>query len=95
MRTAASLAIIALALASSTSAFAQTSSSALTRAEVRAQLIQAERDGIMPYSKVDYPPSAETIARNKELYKIRHPHDNSEATATAHQDTHDMSGVMN
>ena len=42
-----------------------------TRAEVVAEMIQAQRDGIIPTSKNDYPPSERTIERNKELYRIR------------------------
>ncbi len=36
-----------------------------TRAEVRAELLQAEEAGVIPVHKNDYPPSAETIARNR------------------------------
>ena len=36
-----------------------------TRAEVRAELLQAQRAGLAPVHKNDYPPSAETIARNR------------------------------
>ncbi|MCO1370280.1 DUF4148 domain-containing protein [Burkholderia multivorans] len=61
-------------------AFAQTSSSGLTRAEVIADLVQAERDGTVPTSNWDYPPSAQTIARNRELYAIAH---GEQRTATA------------
>ncbi|GJH18086.1 DUF4148 domain-containing protein [Caballeronia novacaledonica] len=42
-----------------------------TRAEVVAELIQAQREGIIPVRKNDYPPSQQTIERNKELYRIR------------------------
>ncbi|MDR5880513.1 MULTISPECIES: DUF4148 domain-containing protein [unclassified Caballeronia] len=42
-----------------------------TRAEVVAEMIQAQRDGMIPTSKNDYPPSERTIERNKELYRIR------------------------
>ncbi|WP_206997194.1 DUF4148 domain-containing protein [Trinickia mobilis] len=36
-----------------------------TRAQVRAELLQAEEAGLIPANKNDYPPSAETIARNR------------------------------
>lgn len=36
-----------------------------TRAQVRAELLQAEEAGLTPVHKNDYPPSAETVARNR------------------------------
>ena len=36
-----------------------------TPAQVRAELIDAERAGFVPAGKFDYPPSAATIARNR------------------------------
>ena len=36
-----------------------------TRAEVKQELLQAHRDGLMPMSDVDYPPGQRTIERNK------------------------------
>jgi hypothetical protein len=36
-----------------------------TRAQVRAELIQAERDGLIPSGNIHYPPGPDTIARNK------------------------------
>ncbi len=50
---------------------AATGKTGKTRAEVVAEMIQAQRDGIIPTSKNDYPPSDRTIERNKELYRIR------------------------
>ncbi|MCA8023587.1 DUF4148 domain-containing protein [Burkholderia metallica] len=41
-----------------------------TRAEVYAELIQAQKDGLIPISKSDYPPSETTIRRNRELYRL-------------------------
>lgn len=38
-----------------------------TREQVRRELIQAYRDGLLPTNNHDYPPSPATIARNKEL----------------------------
>ncbi|MBP0595567.1 DUF4148 domain-containing protein [Paraburkholderia sp. LEh10] len=43
-----------------------------TREQVRAEIEQARRDGLLPYRRHDYPPSKATIARNKELYAITH-----------------------
>ncbi len=43
-----------------------------TRAEVHAELIQAQKDGLLPFRRNDYPPGAETIRRNQELYRLSH-----------------------
>ncbi|AJZ56055.1 DUF4148 domain-containing protein [Paraburkholderia fungorum] len=40
-----------------------------TRAQVRAELLQAERAGFAPANKNDYPPSATTIARNQARFQ--------------------------
>jgi hypothetical protein len=40
-----------------------------TRAEVYAELVQAQKDGILPLNKNDYPPSEQTIQRNRDLYR--------------------------
>ena len=39
-----------------------------TRAEVRRELIQAYREGLIPTTEADYPPSKRTIERNKALF---------------------------
>jgi hypothetical protein len=44
---------------------------------VRAELVQAQREGVVPAPKHDYPPSAEEIQRNAELYAIQHGGDNT------------------
>ncbi|WP_321869362.1 DUF4148 domain-containing protein [Burkholderia ubonensis] len=44
-----------------------------TREQVRQELIRAYHDGLLPTSNHDYPPSAEAIARNKELHSLREP----------------------
>jgi hypothetical protein len=36
-----------------------------TRAQVRAELLQAEETGLIPTLTAEYPPSADTIARNR------------------------------
>lgn len=79
-RLIAAAALLALAIGTPVAAFAQTSSSGLTRADVIAQLVQAQRDGTVPTSNWDYPPSTQTIARNAELYAIAH---DEPGTATA------------
>jgi len=43
-----------------------------TRAEVRAELVQAEAQGLLPTSNNDYPPTPEMIARNRAEYQTRH-----------------------
>ncbi|WP_407973386.1 DUF4148 domain-containing protein (plasmid) [Burkholderia pyrrocinia] len=40
-----------------------------TRDQVRAELLQAERAGLAPVNKNDYPPSATTIARNQARFQ--------------------------
>jgi hypothetical protein len=87
MKPLATFAITAIALISGVNAYAQSTSSSLTRADVYAQLVQAQADGILPYHRTDYPPSPATIARNKELYVLRHRHDQTNATASAQSDT--------
>lgn len=41
-----------------------------SRAQVNQELVQAQHDGVIPNSKTQYPPSADRIARNKELHAI-------------------------
>ncbi|UJH78437.1 DUF4148 domain-containing protein (plasmid) [Burkholderia cenocepacia] len=65
-------ALLSCALSAPIAAFAQSADHTVTRADVRADLIQAERDGTLPTSNWDYPPSTQTIARNRELYAIAH-----------------------
>jgi hypothetical protein len=43
-----------------------------TRAEVRAELIQAEQQGTIPVSKNNYPPTPDEIAQNRAEYQVRH-----------------------
>lgn len=51
-------------------AFAQTQTQGKSRAQVVNELKQAQHDGIVPISKTQYPPTAEVVARNKELHGI-------------------------
>lgn len=83
MKLLTAFAIAALSLSFGASAFAQTNPSGLTRAEVRAQLVQAQAEGLVPAPKNDYPPSAATIARNHELYALGHGMDDANAVRTA------------
>jgi Domain of unknown function (DUF4148) len=67
-------------LISSTAAFSQTpppqadtgtqATQGKTRAQVRAELIEAQRAGVIPTTDIDYPASDETIRRNQELYRL-------------------------
>ncbi|BCF92192.1 DUF4148 domain-containing protein [Paraburkholderia largidicola] len=75
-------AVTVLGLAFGANAFAQTPSHSVTRAEVHAQLVEAQADGLLPVPKNDYPPSADTIARNKELYAIQHHHSASDTASS-------------
>lgn len=59
--------------ASASSVFADTSESpGLTRAQVREQLVQAEREGTIPTTDTSYPPTADDIARNKATYEAQY-----------------------
>jgi hypothetical protein len=55
-----------------------------TLEQVREELVQAWRDGLLPYKRYEYPPSDATIARNKQLYAITHPEDVAVKEASAH-----------
>lgn len=70
MKVAASLLLASTVLVSSV-AFAQSAPDApKTRAEVRAELVAAQRAGQIPTSDTDYPPSADTVRHNQELYRL-------------------------
>ncbi|HYS65367.1 MAG TPA: DUF4148 domain-containing protein [Paraburkholderia sp.] len=81
MKLLTAIAVAALSLPFGANAFAQTSSSGLTRAEVRAQLQQAQAEGLVPTSRNDYPPSDAEIARNREIYAIQHGTDGSKTAS--------------
>jgi hypothetical protein len=83
MKLPTSVAVTALGLVLSASAFAQTTTPELTRADVHAQLVQAQAEGLVPAPRNDYPPSDATIARNKEIYAIQHRNGSSGAMASA------------
>jgi hypothetical protein len=73
----------AFSLSFGSAAFAQSNPSGLTHAEVIAQLQQAQAQGLVPTPNNDYPPSATTIARNREIYAIQHGTDGAHETKTA------------
>ncbi|HEF5873740.1 TPA: DUF4148 domain-containing protein [Burkholderia cenocepacia] len=75
--------LLSCALGAPVAAFAQTADHTVTRADVRADLIRAERDGTLPTSNSDYPPSTQTIARNRELYAIAHGDRHAAMAATS------------
>lgn len=83
MKLLTSIAVAALSLPFGANAFAQTTSSGLTRAEVVAQLQQAQAEGLVPTPSSDYPPSETTIARNREIYAIQHGTDRAGEVKTA------------
>lgn len=83
MKLFTAFAITALSLTFGANAFAQTTSSGLTHAEVIQQLQQAQAEGLVPTSKSDYPPSDAEIARNREIYAIQHHTDGAGAVSTA------------
>ncbi|MFM0176553.1 DUF4148 domain-containing protein [Paraburkholderia sediminicola] len=76
------VAVTALSLAFGANAFAQTSTSGLTRADVMAQLQQAQAEGLVPTRDDDYPPTAATIAHNREIYAIQHGTDGARLVTT-------------
>ncbi|MFL9875137.1 DUF4148 domain-containing protein [Paraburkholderia megapolitana] len=45
-----------------------------TRAEVRQELIEAQRNGLVPTNDVNYPPNERTIERNKARYAAYERH---------------------
>jgi len=69
------IAVITVAAAGAVAAQGTPESQGKTREQVRAEIVQAQRDGWLPYRRYDYPPSAATVKRNKELYAITHPDD--------------------
>ncbi|KAK47040.1 hypothetical protein BG58_07665 [Caballeronia jiangsuensis] len=49
------------------------SSHGKTREEVRRELVQAYKDGVLPFRRSEYPPSAASMKKNKEAYARAHP----------------------
>jgi hypothetical protein len=55
-----------------------------TREQVRAELLQAEQSGLIPVHKNDYPPSAETVSRNRlRFQQVEQAWQRDEVTTTA------------
>jgi len=52
-----------------------------TRAEVRAELVQAEQQGLLPSSDIDYPLTPQEIAQNRADYQRSHPEYHASVTA--------------
>ncbi|AXL49552.1 hypothetical protein DSC91_001412 [Paraburkholderia caffeinilytica] len=83
MKLLTAIAVAALSLPFGANAFAQSNPSGLTRAEVMAQLQQAQAEGLVPVRSNDYPPSDAEIARNREIYAIQHGVGDAGAVKTA------------
>ena len=54
-------------------AAAKSNSGGKTREEVQRELVQAQHDGVLPFNSRDYPPGANTVARNQELHTLTEP----------------------
>ncbi|MGF6774047.1 hypothetical protein P3T18_006561 [Paraburkholderia sp. GAS199] len=85
MKLLTAFAVTVLSLSFGANAFAQSVPHGPTRAEVRAQLVEAEADGLVHTPKHDYPPSAQSVARTREIYAVQHGTDNAGLTKTADQ----------
>lgn len=83
MKSTTYIALGALACSIAMSASAQTQPVGKTRTEVRAELVEAQRDGLVPAPKYDYPPSEAAIERNKELYAITHQGEGTRTVSVA------------
>lgn len=83
MKLLSAFAVTLVSLSFGANAFAQSSPRGLTRAEVQSQLVEAEAEGLVPAPKTDYPPSAQAVARNREIYAIQHGADGASLTKTA------------
>lgn len=95
MKLLTAIAVAALSLPFGANAFAQSNPSGLTRADVMAQLQQAEAEGLVPTRSNDYPPSASEIARNREIYAIQHGTDSAGAVKSAGADATDAAAASN
>lgn len=95
MKLLTAIAVAALSLPFGANAFAQSNPSGLTRADVMAQLQQAQAQGLVPTPNNDYPPTAAEIARNREIYAIQHGTDGASATRTAGVSTADAGAASN
>jgi hypothetical protein len=72
MKTIAIATVTLLVSAFAGSAFADTTApTGLTRAQVRAELVAAERTGVIPSSATQYPPTPDEVAENKVIYQAQ------------------------
>ncbi|MGF6574666.1 hypothetical protein ABH945_006794 [Paraburkholderia sp. GAS333] len=90
MKLLTALAVAALSLPFGATAFAQSNPSGLTHAQVIEQLKQAQAEGLVPTRSNDYPPSATTVARNRELYAIQHGTDGATTRTAAVSESQDV-----
>jgi hypothetical protein len=70
MKTLVSTIIIAFALAIPAMSFAQQTNGPLTRAEVRAQLVTAEQEGLLHQSNSQYPKTTPASSRTATAFDI-------------------------
>ncbi|MGP8434231.1 DUF4148 domain-containing protein [Paraburkholderia fungorum] len=70
MKTLVSAIIIAFALATPVMSFAQQTNGPLTRAEVRAQLVTAEQEGLIHQSNSQYPKTAPALSKTASTFDI-------------------------
>ena len=61
------------ATAQETPAVTRSTSAGKSRAQVREELVEAQRMGFVPSGKTDYPPSPQTIARNQARFQQVEP----------------------
>jgi hypothetical protein len=75
-------ALLALTIGTPVAAFAERLGGPDPRRRAR-RVVQAQRDGTVPTSRWDYPPSAPTIERNRELYALGHGEQHTQSAAAA------------
>ncbi|EKS72735.1 hypothetical protein BURK_004762 [Burkholderia sp. SJ98] len=52
---------------------APTAQQGKTREQARQELLQAYKDGVLPFRRAEYPPSAASMKKNKDAYARVHP----------------------
>jgi hypothetical protein len=62
------LSVVAITMVGALSPAAQAQGK--SREQVNHELVQAQHDGVTPTSKTQYPPDANTIARNKQTHAV-------------------------
>ncbi|WP_175946278.1 DUF4148 domain-containing protein [Caballeronia sp. BCC1704] len=53
-----------------------------TREQARQELEQAYRDGVLPFRRSEYPPTAATKKKNREAYLRAHPEEAAKPTSS-------------